>query len=34
LLENAVNENAVNPETLPGFDAPVAEEVAVEETAE
>ncbi len=29
LIENAVNDNAVNPETLPGFDAP-----AVEETAE
>lgn len=29
LMENAVNDNAVNPETLPGFDVP-----AVEETAE
>ena len=28
LMENAVNDNAVNPETLPGFDAPVAEETA------
>ena len=34
LIENAVNNNAVNPETLPGFDAPVAEEVAAEEAAE
>ncbi len=29
LMENAINDNAVNPETLPGFDVP-----AVEETAE
>lgn len=29
LMENAINDNVVNPETLPGFDAP-----AVEETAE
>jgi preprotein translocase subunit SecG len=28
LMENAVNENAVNPETLPGFDAPATEETA------
>ena len=28
LIENAVNENAVNPETLPGFDAPAVEEGA------
>ena len=28
LLENAVNDNAVNPETLPGFDAPTVEESA------
>ena len=28
LIENAVNENAVNPETLPGFDAPAVEESA------
>lgn len=28
LMENAVNDNAVNPETLPGFDAPVVEDVA------
>ena len=28
LIENAVNDNAVNPETLPGFDAPVVEETA------
>lgn len=27
LMENAVNDNAVNPETLPGFDAPVVEDV-------
>ena len=28
LMENAVNDNVVNPETLPGFDAPVVEETA------
>ena len=28
LMENAVNDNAVNPETLPGFDAPAVEESA------
>lgn len=28
LMESAVNENAVNPETLPGFDAPATEETA------
>ena len=28
LMENAINDNAVNPETLPGFDAPVVEETA------
>ena len=28
LIENAVNDNAVNPETLPGFDAPVVDETA------
>ena len=28
LMENAINDNAVNPETLPGFDTPVAEETA------
>ena len=32
LMENAINDNAVNPETLPGFDTPVAEEI--EEIAE
>jgi preprotein translocase subunit SecG len=32
LMENAVNSNAVNSETLPGFDVPVTEETA--ETAE
>ena len=30
LLENAVNDNAMNPETLPGFDAPVVEETTAE----
>ena len=33
LIENAINENAVNPETLPGFDVPAVEETA-EGTAE
>ena len=28
LIEKAVNDNAVNPETLPGFDAPAVEEGA------
>ena len=28
LMENAINDNAVNPETLPAFDAPIAEETA------
>ncbi len=28
LMENAINDNVVNPETLPGFDAPVVEETA------
>ena len=28
LMESAVNDNAVNPETLPGFDAPAVEESA------
>ena len=28
LMENAINDNAMNPETLPGFDAPVVEETA------
>ena len=28
LMENAINDNAVNPETLPGFDAPIVEETA------
>ena len=32
LMENAINDNAVNPETLPGFDTPVAGEI--EEIAE
>ena len=27
-MQNAVNENAVNPETHPGFDAPATEETA------
>ena len=30
LMENAINDNAVNPETLPGFDAPVVEETTAE----
>lgn len=34
LMENAVNDNLVNPETLPGFEAPVVEESAAEESAE
>lgn len=33
LMENAINDNAVNPETLPGFDAPVVDDV-VDETAQ
>ena len=28
LMENALNDNAVNPETLPGFEAPAATEEA------
>ena len=28
LMENAINDNAMNPETLPGFDAPAVEESA------
>ena len=28
LMENAINDNAANPETLPGLDAPVVEETA------
>ena len=28
LMENAINDNAVNPETLPAFDAPIAGESA------
>ena len=34
LMENAINDNLVNPETLPGFEAPAVEEAAAGETAE